>query len=142
MHPDHSKSAGKNPFPSDHSADANIKVVLDIMSNETRVTMETDESYSLTIKDGARVEIKAQTYFGARHGLETLSQMIAYDEMTNSLFMIKNAQITDKPKYVHRGLLIGMNSIKVSLDIFNMAPLQTHQGTSSQWTFSRTLSMD
>jgi len=32
-----------------------------------------------------RVSISAQTFFGARHGLETLSQLIVFDDATNSL---------------------------------------------------------
>ncbi len=69
--------------------------------------METDESYELTVTNGKKVEINAPTYFGARHGLETLSQMIAYDDMKDILIMVKDAKITDKPEYIHRGLMIG-----------------------------------
>ena len=84
-----------------------IKVVLKIASNKTRITMDTDESYSLEIKDlGKAVEIKAQTYFGARHGLETLSQLISYDELRQKLQMHTKAMVEDQPAYIHRGLLI------------------------------------
>ena len=60
----------------------------------------------LFLGEVAQVQIKAKTYFGARHGLETLSQLISYDEIRQKLQMHKNASIVDKPAYVHRGLLI------------------------------------
>ena len=60
----------------------------------------------LFLGEVAQVQIKAKTYFGARHGLETLSQLISYDEIRQKLQMHKSASITDKPAYVHRGLLI------------------------------------
>ena len=95
-------------FAADYSENGQkIKVVLKIASNKTRITMDTDESYSLEIKDlGKAVEIKAQTYFGARHGLETLSQLISYDELRQKLQMHTKAMVEDQPAYIHRGLLI------------------------------------
>jgi len=60
----------------------------------------------LFLGEVAQVQIKAKTYFGSRHGLETLSQLISYDEIRQKLQMHKSASITDKPAYVHRGLLI------------------------------------
>lgn len=44
-----------------------------------RLKLDTDESYSLVLKArGADIvaNITANTYFGARHGLETLSQLV------------------------------------------------------------------
>ena len=59
MHPQYEIGSGERPFKTDHS-DTSIKVHLNIESNETRITMETDESYKLNIKDsGKEVEIKA-----------------------------------------------------------------------------------
>ena len=42
--------------------------------------MNTDESYSLRVFD-ANVNIEAVTYFGARHALETLSQLMGFDDV-------------------------------------------------------------
>ena len=53
-----------------------------------------------------KIDIYAQTYFGIRHGLETLSQLISYDEITDSLQMHSYAFIKDAPKHSHRGILI------------------------------------
>ena len=35
--------------------------------------------------ESIHVSITANTYFGARHGMETLSQMISYDELADTL---------------------------------------------------------
>ena len=64
-----------------------------------------DESYQLEFKD-YKIDIYAQTYFGIRNGLETLSQLISYDEITDSLQMHSYAFIRDAPKHSHRGILI------------------------------------
>ena len=112
--------SGKNPFQSMKSGNTSVAVVLHISSNESRVRMETDERYQLTVNtddSGTQVHITAHTYFGARHGLETLSQLISYDELTDSLQMHAKAIVKDKPQYVHRGLLIDTSRNFFSIDI-------------------------
>jgi hexosaminidase len=52
------------------------------------------------------VTIRSPTYYGGRHGLETLSQMISLDEITESLQMYAAAAVADRPSFPHRGLLI------------------------------------
>ncbi len=37
--------------------------------------------------------VQARTYYGARHGLETLSQMIAFDESSEFLTIYSTAQV-------------------------------------------------
>lgn len=53
------------------------------------LTLETDESYALnvsTTSDGRiSANIKAETFFGARHGLETLSQLVIYDDIRDEI---------------------------------------------------------
>ena len=53
-----------------------------------------------------QVKIKAINFFGARHALETLSQLTAYDDESNGLQIITSADITDTPSYPYRGLLL------------------------------------
>lgn len=69
--------------------------------------------------------IQAKTAYGARHGLQTLSQLMTVVSHSNTSFitMIKQAFITDAPVYPHRGLLIdtsrhflNMETIKRTLD--------------------------
>lgn len=52
-------------------------------SEETKLRLGSDESYNLTVRpnDGDLVAtVRAKTFFGARHGLETLAQLIWWDE--------------------------------------------------------------
>ena len=89
--------------------------------------METDERYELRIESNGgdvEVHISAHTYFGARHGLETLSQLISYDELSESLQMHAKAIVKDKPQYVHRGLLIDTSRNFFSLDILKGNKIQ------------------
>ena len=53
-----------------------------------RLTLETDESYNLYVsneRNKIEVFIHAATFFGARHALETLSQLIAYRFVRTSI---------------------------------------------------------
>nr|CAD7430399.1 unnamed protein product [Timema monikensis] len=66
------------------------------------------------------VQIQATTVFGARHGLETLSQLVAGFTRRGSsrrgssggllkrrgLLLLSEANITDRPTWAHRGLLL------------------------------------
>lgn len=85
---------------------------IDIKSQTLALIANTDESYQLNITSSGKVilaQVQAETIFGARHGLETLSQLVTKrtDGMNrNGLVMIKNAQLSDKPIYQHRGLLV------------------------------------
>lgn len=54
-------------------------------------------------------KITAKSYYGVRHGLETLSQMIWWDEAGakyGTLRVISSALIEDKPTFGYRGVLI------------------------------------
>nr|AYK27452.1 beta-N-acetylglucosaminidase [Lasioderma serricorne] len=92
-----------------------------------RLTYATDESYILKINelsDGrVNASITSNTFFGARHALETLSQLIIYDDIRNELQIVRDASISDSPVYPHRGLLldtarnfIPIDAIKRSID--------------------------
>ncbi|XP_037028823.1 chitooligosaccharidolytic beta-N-acetylglucosaminidase [Bradysia coprophila] len=78
------------------------------------LTWETDESYSLvisTLDKTTTVQISSHTLYGARHALETLSQLITVTNgpstnFNNVLIIVSSAQIKDRPTYAHRGLLI------------------------------------
>jgi len=78
----------------------------------TALNLDTDESYRLElVLKGKSLEAKitAKSYFGARHGLETLSQLIWWDEAAGkqgSLRVLTRAFIEDKPAFPYRGLLV------------------------------------
>lgn len=44
--------------------------------------------------------------YGARHALETLSQLVSNNECEPGLFLLDSVQIEDRPIYRHRGLLL------------------------------------
>ena len=50
--------------------------------------------------------VVAQTYFGARHALETLSQLLPYDESAGHFLLPLTARIEDSPNFAYRGLMI------------------------------------
>lgn len=90
-----------------------ITIYLKVTSENLDLNWKTSEEYSLNIpkggKDNKKVSIDASTIYGARHGLETLYQLIA-PSLTSTgnptLVIVDNALIKDKPAYPHRGLLI------------------------------------
>lgn len=58
---------------------------------------------------GLHAVITANNFFGVRHGLETLSQLIVYDELKNEIVIIATAEIIDEPKYKYRGVMLDTN---------------------------------
>jgi len=100
-----------------------LDVRFTISDSDTSPQMDQDESYRLTVNsppDNANLlvaNINATTYFGARHALETLSQIIAYDDNTDTLQMVTRADITDKPEYTHRGLILDTSRNYFSIPI-------------------------
>ena len=97
----------------------NVQVV--ITSGGTELKLDTDEKYKLAIITEApsktSVYIKSYSFFGARHALETLSQLIVWDETISALLVMKNVEIRDSPAFPHRGLLIdtARNYISVAM---------------------------
>lgn len=75
-----------------------------------RLQLNTDESYALSIGSNSAgqvtANITANSFFGARHGLETLSQLIVYDDIRREVQVVANASIADAPFYKWRGLLL------------------------------------
>ena len=87
------------------------KIVLDVEVNSTLtwLSLGIDESYTLSVHildDDVFIKIFAQTYFGARHGLETLTQLISFEETLDSLMIINSVDIKDSPAFTYRGLLL------------------------------------
>ena len=86
-----------------------IKTDVFVDSAEAQLTLETDESYILSITkngDDIHVNISASTFFGVRHALETMTQLTAYDGVYNTLQIVSEAAIVDKPAYPYRGILL------------------------------------
>lgn len=68
-------------------------------------------------------KIDAESVYGAHYGLETLSQLIVFDEAEGKVKMLSEASIEDAPFFPHRGVLIdsarnfiSVESIKLTLE--------------------------
>ncbi|XP_045139220.1 chitooligosaccharidolytic beta-N-acetylglucosaminidase-like isoform X2 [Portunus trituberculatus] len=86
-----------------------VEVVLVGGGQQTTLTPHTREAYTLSIttKDlTTRPVILATDFFGARHALETLSQLVVSDEDTGLLKIVQTAGVTDAPAFAYRGLLV------------------------------------
>ena len=111
-------SINDNEFLS--SKDHKVNVRIAINANDTQLKMSTDEKYELIVSTKSletSVYISAYSFFGARHGLETLSQLIAWDETIPALLIMKDVEIRDSPAFPHRGLLIDTARNYVSVDM-------------------------
>ncbi|XP_059486411.1 chitooligosaccharidolytic beta-N-acetylglucosaminidase-like isoform X2 [Neocloeon triangulifer] len=106
--------------------------------NIDHLEWNTDESYSLNINSDAAdrgsvtAQISAATVFGARHGLETLAQLMTKGEHGSGyLYLLSDAEVlADKPKFTHRGItldtsrhFIPLPAIKRTLDIMSTCKL-------------------
>ncbi|XP_012157520.1 probable beta-hexosaminidase fdl isoform X2 [Ceratitis capitata] len=78
-------------------------------SGEIYLSLDTDESYKLSVAHERRtinVHITANTFYGARHALSTLQQLIWYDDDDNLLRILSKAIIVDTPRFRYRGLML------------------------------------
>ncbi|KAH1007368.1 hypothetical protein HUJ04_004611, partial [Dendroctonus ponderosae] len=75
-----------------------------------QLTLTLDESYILKTNQSAdgrlQAFIQAANFFGARHGLETLSQLIIFDDVREELQIARDVSISDQPAYPYRGILL------------------------------------
>ncbi|KAM7345315.1 beta acetylhexosaminidase fused lobes isoform 2-T2 [Cochliomyia hominivorax] len=76
---------------------------------DMNLNFDTDESYQLTANFEKRhynVQITANSFFGARHALSTLQQLIWYDDDENQLRILSKVVVIDAPKFRYRGLML------------------------------------
>ena len=85
---------------------AALRVTITVTQESVELDLDTDEGYTMTTANEA-VAIEAATVFGARHALETLTQMIFQNENTKK-WAVPGAATTirDKPKYAYRGVQV------------------------------------
>merc|ERR1711970_764958 len=102
-----------SPFINQHTSplaeSQKFNIEISVSSSEARLSMGTDESYELMVHTNegtTTATILAATYYGARHAMESLSQLIAYDGLTNSLQVVKTAKISDAPVFKYRGIML------------------------------------
>ncbi|XP_071535259.1 chitooligosaccharidolytic beta-N-acetylglucosaminidase-like isoform X2 [Panulirus ornatus] len=135
-HPDYNfnSTAWKGPWNPATEAHT-LQIDVTVKGEETRLTLDTLESYELSVitkSDITTATIIAPTYFGARHALETLSQLIEYEENRDSLMIVSDANVTDSPNFKYRGILLDtsrnffdVKSIERTLDAMAANKLNT-----------------
>lgn len=103
----------KSPFRKQRSSPLSesqmFNVEITVTQDNTQLSLNTDESYDMSVQtrgDTTTATILAATYYGARHALETLSQLIAYDEINNSLMVVSTAMVSDEPAFTYRGMML------------------------------------
>eukprot|EP01059_Diplonema_ambulator_P022935 TRINITY_DN382_c0_g1_i1.p1 TRINITY_DN382_c0_g1~~TRINITY_DN382_c0_g1_i1.p1 ORF type:complete len:605 (+),score=248.79 TRINITY_DN382_c0_g1_i1:72-1886(+) len=101
-------------------AGVTLKVIVMVSGTETVLSMDTHENYTLTGSVAAGITITADTIFGARNGLTTLSQLITYSRVKDVYRMPQAPSITDAPKYPYRGLMIDVSRNFIQLDTLRM----------------------
>ena len=51
-----------------------------------------------------------------RHGLETLFQLVEYDNVAGSYIILNDVRISDRPEFPHRGVILDTGRNFVELD--------------------------
>lgn len=110
-----------------------VSIAVHGSSSDVRFKLNIDESYRLFISrnsSGVYVSLHALTYLGARHGLETLLQLIWWDDDSKSLKIIDKAVIQDNPYYTYRGVhvdtarhFIPLEALKRTIEAMSMNKL-------------------
>lgn len=101
-------SETKNPWFENQSVNRFL-IYVTVENSSLELKLDTDEQYSLTIRKedfNVVAKINSVTYYGARHGLETLSQLIWKDSDGNHLNVFHEVDIKDKPAFKYRGLMV------------------------------------
>ena len=88
------------------STPGGISINVDLHGDDIVPWVGMDESYTLSINssDNVVVTITAETYFGARHAIETLFQLTEWDSYNTAYVVLDNVSIQDEPFYPHRGI--------------------------------------
>jgi len=106
------------PLDAQNQKSVSVSIIVDDTSVLLPSTSN-DESYDLkvsTVNDVVEITIHGQTKFGARHGLETLSQLITLDYFTGSLVIPNTVSIVDKPTFPYRGVMVDVSRNFISID--------------------------
>jgi hypothetical protein len=85
------------------------------------ITKSTDESYSVRAQVNGEghliVDVTAANYFGARHAIETVFQLMEYDEVNNVYIAVSSVDISDAPVFKHRGISLDTSRNFMTVDV-------------------------
>ena len=63
------------------------------------------------------INLNATSYFGLRHGLETLSQLWEFDDVNRRFLILEQFNIEDRPEFKHRGVMLDSARNFIPLDV-------------------------
>lgn len=122
-------------------------LLIDVKDNQVKLDAGINESYSLHVPSkGGQATLTANTWVGALRGLETFSQLVqAKDGKRNGPLVAHSVDISDSPRYEHRGILLDTSRnfypVKhllrtIDAQAFNkMNVLHWHATDSQSWPF-------
>jgi hypothetical protein len=105
-----------------------VQIFVDDIS-EDYPQLTTDESYTVTINASSTITITSKTVYGALRAIESLSQLVVFN-YEEGIYYIHGCpiEITDAPRYPHRGLLLDtsrhyqpLSAIKRTIDSLSYA---------------------
>lgn len=88
---------------------SHLIIMVEIIDLNAKLGLNTNEHYHVQGYENTGVvivKIRAETVYGARHAIETISQLIVFDNIRKELQMVGEFEIDDKPAYPHRGFLL------------------------------------
>lgn len=86
-----------------------LTIYIDVRSENTKLDFGTNEQYQIhtsMVENSVETHIEAETIFGARYALETISQLIVFDVIRKKLLIVGDFMVEDKPAFPHRGFLL------------------------------------
>ncbi|KAG5681027.1 hypothetical protein PVAND_010493 [Polypedilum vanderplanki] len=110
-------------IPTDSKSNSRGKsILIEIIAENDDIDFNYDtfEGYKLRIIEDSSniyVYISARNFYGTRHALETLSQLVVYDEFNEELVILTYADITDEPKFKHRGISMDTSRTFYPVDV-------------------------
>lgn len=132
------KAIQKKKLPKKYSIKPGGKTLIIDVASETDdmvLNLDTFEGYNFKITEdnnGVHVAVTAKNFYGARHALETISQLIVYDNIRNEILIVGGAEFEDAPKFKYRGILLdtsrnyfSVESIKRVIEGMAMTKLNT-----------------
>ena len=84
------------------------ELVVDVADVDAPLDLGVDEGYALEVpSDGSPASLRAQTVWGALHGLQTLSQLVRFDFDAGAYWVDSTPiSISDSPEFAWRGVMV------------------------------------
>lgn len=87
------RKLNSKPYPAKNGQPSAVTVTFMVASDDANFHMAVNETYRLSVGPlqlggTIAVTIEAETIFGARHGIETLSQLVIYDDL-NDRYLVR-----------------------------------------------------